>query len=198
MSCHYQYCMSGVAINNVLSNGNHTNDTNTTAPSSSLSDNGVTVAIASPWVRCVYSIVRNRVRYDINRELLYNSISSISPTLLLSRKYLVAAYQYIMNVDGDGDEDGECKLSLSFSRNQKNQIYAVYDKIGCLVLSRLNITYIGLQSISIKLFFSLASLYRLPGNAQKNPTVSGTSRFESFLTSHLCYSNVPPSILSTY
>ena len=28
MSCHYQYCMSG-AINNVLSNGNHTNDNDT-------------------------------------------------------------------------------------------------------------------------------------------------------------------------
>ena len=36
MMC-YQYCvMSGVAMNNVLFDGNHTNDNNTTAPSSSL------------------------------------------------------------------------------------------------------------------------------------------------------------------
>ena len=54
MSCHYQYCMSGAAINNVLSNGNHTNDTNTTAPSSSFSVDAVTVAVVLSWVRRVY------------------------------------------------------------------------------------------------------------------------------------------------
>mmetsp|Transcript_36883 Transcript_36883/g.41640 ORF Transcript_36883/g.41640 Transcript_36883/m.41640 type:complete len:83 (+) Transcript_36883:125-373(+) len=44
-------CMSG-AMNNVLSDGNHTNDNNTTTSSSSLTD---AVAVASPWVRRVYS-----------------------------------------------------------------------------------------------------------------------------------------------
>mmetsp|Transcript_31161 Transcript_31161/g.34908 ORF Transcript_31161/g.34908 Transcript_31161/m.34908 type:complete len:138 (-) Transcript_31161:36-449(-) len=46
-----QVCMSG-AMNNVLSDGNHTNDNNTTTSSSSLTD---AVAVASPWVRRVYS-----------------------------------------------------------------------------------------------------------------------------------------------
>jgi len=47
-------CMSD-AMNNVLSNGNHTNDNNITIPSSFLSVVAVTVAVALSWVRCVYS-----------------------------------------------------------------------------------------------------------------------------------------------
>ena len=62
-----QYCMSGAAMNNVLSNGNHTSDNNSSKPSSSLSDAtatatatatadaDATVSIASPWVQRVYS-----------------------------------------------------------------------------------------------------------------------------------------------
>ena len=46
-------CISG-AMNNVLSNGNHTNDNNTIASSSSLT-NAAAVAVASPWVRRMYS-----------------------------------------------------------------------------------------------------------------------------------------------
>ena len=38
------------AINNVLSNGNHTNVNNTSAPSSSFSVDAVTVAVALIWV----------------------------------------------------------------------------------------------------------------------------------------------------
>ena len=50
------YCMSGAAMNNVLSSRNQTNDTNTTIPSSSLSVIAITVAVALSWIRCVYSI----------------------------------------------------------------------------------------------------------------------------------------------
>ena len=53
---YFHYCMSGAAINNVLSNGNHTNDNNTSIPSSFLSVVAVTVAVALPWVQCVYAI----------------------------------------------------------------------------------------------------------------------------------------------
>ena len=49
MSCRYQYCMPSV-MNNVLFNGTHANDNNTTTSSSSLTD---AVAVASPWVRRV-------------------------------------------------------------------------------------------------------------------------------------------------
>ena len=45
------------AINNVLSNGNHTNDNNTTIPSSFLSVVAVTVAVALPWVRCIQYLI---------------------------------------------------------------------------------------------------------------------------------------------
>ena len=93
MSCHYQYCMSGDSINNVLSNGNHTNDTNTTAPSSSLSVDAVTVAAALPWVRSVYSIVRNQVRYNINKPPFFPS-SSCS----LSDGVAICAYPRIQRV----------------------------------------------------------------------------------------------------
>jgi len=62
MSCHYQYCMSG-AMNNVLSNGNHTNINNNTAPSSSLSIDAVAVAVAMSWVRHVYGIGRHGNNY---------------------------------------------------------------------------------------------------------------------------------------
>ena len=80
VSRRYQYCISG-AMNNILSNGNHKNNNNTTAPwvrhgmyiryvilnrthtndnnitlsSSCLSVVAVTVAVALPWVRRVYS-----------------------------------------------------------------------------------------------------------------------------------------------
>ena len=64
-------CMSG-AINNVLFNGNHTNDNNTTTSSSSLpvdvlsngnhkNDNNTTAPSSSlsvPWVRPVYRVYR--------------------------------------------------------------------------------------------------------------------------------------------
>ena len=40
-------------MNNVLSNGNHTNDNNNTAPSSSLLVDAFTVAVTLPWVRRV-------------------------------------------------------------------------------------------------------------------------------------------------
>ena len=46
-------CMSG-AMNNVLSNGNHTNDNNTIASSSALSA-AAAVTVASPWVQLKYS-----------------------------------------------------------------------------------------------------------------------------------------------
>jgi len=62
MSCHYQYCMSG-AMNNVLSNGNHTNNNNNTAPSSSLSVDAVAVAVAMSWIRHVYGIGRHGNNY---------------------------------------------------------------------------------------------------------------------------------------
>ena len=45
-------CMPGT-MNNVLSDGNHTNDNNTTISSSSLSDAAATVDYQ--WVRHVYS-----------------------------------------------------------------------------------------------------------------------------------------------
>ena len=48
MSSHYQHYMSGAAMNNVLSNGNHTNDNNTTAPSFSLSVDAAAVAVTLP------------------------------------------------------------------------------------------------------------------------------------------------------
>ena len=48
----YQYCMPGATK---LSNGKRTNDNNTTVPSSSLSVDAVTVAVALPWVWRVYS-----------------------------------------------------------------------------------------------------------------------------------------------
>ena len=54
-------CMLG-AMNHVLFNGNHMNDNNTTIPSSSLTVVAVTVAIALPWVWCVYSTYSIRVR----------------------------------------------------------------------------------------------------------------------------------------
>ena len=52
MSCHYQYCMSD-AMNNVLSNGNHTNDNNTTTRASSLL--ATAGGGAYPWIQRVYS-----------------------------------------------------------------------------------------------------------------------------------------------
>jgi len=47
----FRHCMPG-AMNNISSNGTHLNDDNTTTSSSSLTD---AVAVASPWVRRVYS-----------------------------------------------------------------------------------------------------------------------------------------------
>ena len=47
------YCMLG-AIYNILSNGNHTNDNNTTVPSSSLLVDA-TIAVTLPLVRYMYS-----------------------------------------------------------------------------------------------------------------------------------------------
>jgi len=55
-------CMSD-AMNNVLSNGNHTNNNNNTAPSSSLSVDAVAVAVAMSWVRHVYGIGRHGNNY---------------------------------------------------------------------------------------------------------------------------------------
>ena len=51
----YVYWNSGV-MNNIFSNGNHKNVTNTTAPSSSLWDNAVAVAVASSLKRHVYTV----------------------------------------------------------------------------------------------------------------------------------------------
>ena len=48
------YCMSGSLSVDVLSNENHTNDNNNTAPSTSLLFDAVTAAVAMPWVRRVY------------------------------------------------------------------------------------------------------------------------------------------------
>ena len=66
-------------INNVLSNGNHTNDNNTTAHSSFLSATtvavAVAVAVALPWVRHAYCI-----RYLIGRHG-NNYKSPYSPSL---------------------------------------------------------------------------------------------------------------------
>jgi len=62
MSLSVLYCMSG-AMNNVLSNGNHTNNNNNTAPSSSLSVDAVAVAVAMSWVRHVYGIGRHGNNY---------------------------------------------------------------------------------------------------------------------------------------
>ena len=52
-----RYCMSGTAMNNVLSNGNHTNDNNTTVPSSSLSVDAVAIAVALPGVPHVWYLI---------------------------------------------------------------------------------------------------------------------------------------------
>ena len=56
MSCCYQYCMSGV-MNNVLYNGNHTNDINTTTSSTSLLNAAVAAiaTVTSPWAGHMYS-----------------------------------------------------------------------------------------------------------------------------------------------
>ena len=56
MSCRYQYCMLG-AMNNVLSNGTHPNDNNTTTSLSSLTNAAAAaaVAVASRWVQRGYS-----------------------------------------------------------------------------------------------------------------------------------------------
>ena len=73
MSCHYQYCMSG-AMNNVLSNGNHTNDNKTTAPPSSISVDAFTIAVALPWVRRGMYTVPNQVRQITIRDDIAISI----------------------------------------------------------------------------------------------------------------------------
>ena len=57
MPCHYQYCLLG-AINIVLSNGNLTNDTTSTVPSSSLLVDAVAVAVTLPWVQHVLAFIR--------------------------------------------------------------------------------------------------------------------------------------------
>ena len=93
-----QYCISG-EMNNILSNGNHKNDNNTTAPwvrhgmyiryvilnpthtndnnitisSSSLSVVAVTVAVALPWVRCVYSTYSGILHAGRLRRIMYTN-----------------------------------------------------------------------------------------------------------------------------
>ena len=54
MSCHYQCCISG-AMHNILSNGNHKNDNNTTVASSSLLVDAVALAVALPWIWYIYT-----------------------------------------------------------------------------------------------------------------------------------------------
>ena len=71
--------MSG-AMSNVSSDGNHTNDNNTTTSSSSLSDGAAPVAVAYPWVRCVYSTVPKRIRHD-NEQYIFSSPSPFVPVL---------------------------------------------------------------------------------------------------------------------
>ena len=51
-----------LCTNNILSNGNHMNDNHTTAPSSFLSVDAVTIAVALPWVRRGMYTVPNQVR----------------------------------------------------------------------------------------------------------------------------------------
>ena len=53
MSGHYQYYTLG-AMNNILSNGNHNNDKNTTVPSTSLSVDAFAVAVVLPLVQHLY------------------------------------------------------------------------------------------------------------------------------------------------
>ena len=69
--------MTGV-MNNVLSNGNHTTDNNTTIHSSSLSA-AAAVAVASSCTVCVqfvYSIVCNQVRHNVRR-IMYSPMGTI-------------------------------------------------------------------------------------------------------------------------
>ena len=72
MQCRYQYCMTGV-INNVLSNGNHTNDNNTTMLSFSLLAAAAAVTVACSWIRHVY--IPNRVHTTLTNLHLLSRLS---------------------------------------------------------------------------------------------------------------------------
>ena len=67
------------AMNSVLSNENHTNDKNTTAPSYSLSVDAVTVTVTLPWVRYGVCTLSNRVQQITIRDDIAISIVYCMP-----------------------------------------------------------------------------------------------------------------------